>query len=130
MTWRGFVGMGLVFFTVVWVNASAEEPAASEASSSANAAVTPQSLGGQMGEAARELKSKADEGYQSSASKIGEASKKMEADAKGAFKTLQEQWGVFSKQLQEKTKQIQKQLEQQWQDFNKSLRQEPQSPKA
>lgn len=79
------------------------------------------SLGGQAGEAARELKGTADESYATGMIKVGEASRKMEADARETVKTLQQQWDVLAQQLQAKTKQIQKQLDQQWQDFNKSF---------
>jgi hypothetical protein len=81
----------------------------------------PQSLGGQAGEAARELKGTAEESYATGMTKAGEAARKMEADARDAFATLQAQWNEFARQFQEKTQQIQRQLDQQWQDFNKSF---------
>ncbi len=84
-----------------------------------------QSLGGQAGEVARELKGTADESFSTGAMKVSETSKKMEADAQETLKTLQQQWDVLAKQLQEKTQQIQKQVQQQWQDFDKSYNKSP-----
>ena len=91
--------------------------------SAANASADKQSLGGQAGEVARDLKGTAEESYTVTSTKVAETAKKVEADAQDTFKTLQKQWDVLAKQLQEKTQQIQKQLEQQIKDFNKSLNQ-------
>ena len=81
----------------------------------------PQSLGGQAGEAARELKTTAAGSLSTGAIKVSESSGKVEAGVRETFKTLQQQWDVLAKQLQEKTQQIQKQIEQQLQDFNKAF---------
>jgi hypothetical protein len=83
----------------------------------------PQSLGGQAGEVARELKDTADESLSTGAAKVTETSQKVETEAQETLKILRQQWDALAKQLQEKTQQIQKQLAQQWQDFNKSFNQ-------
>lgn len=86
-----------------------------------HAADEPASLGTQAGEAARELKAKADEGLSTGAAKLAESSQKIGVEAQQTMKTLQEQWNEFVKQFQEKAQQLQNQLMQQWQDFNKSF---------
>ena len=82
---------------------------------------TPQTLGGQAGEAARDVKNAADETLSAGAVKVAESSRKVQAEAQETLKTLQRQWDVLAKQLEEKTQEIRKQLEQQWRDFNESF---------
>ncbi len=93
---------------------------AADDQTSSGTQAAPQSLGGQAGEAARELKGTADESLSTGTRKVAESSKKVQAEAQETLKTLQQQWDALAKQLQEKTQQIQKQLQEQWQDFNKS----------
>lgn len=109
----------VVMIFVMWV-LTPNGYAADDQTSSGIPAVS-QSIGGQAGEAARELKNTADAGLSAGAVKVAESSKKVQAEAQETIKTLQGQWDVLAKQLREKTQEIQKQLEQQWQDFNKSF---------
>jgi hypothetical protein len=112
--------INLVFF-MIWI--SAGTIFAADEKTSLETQAVPQSLGAQAGEAARELKVNADEGFSTGAAKVAESSRKLEAEAQDAFKILQQQWEAFVKQLQEKNQQLQKQLQAQWQDFNKSFNQ-------
>lgn len=82
-----------------------------------------QSLGGQAGEAARELKETAGANYAVASAKVAETSQKVEAEAKDAFQSLREQWDALSKQVQESAKQLSGQVQKQWEDFNKSFNQ-------
>ena len=94
---------------------------AADDQTSSGTPATPQSLGGQAGESAKELKDTADKTLSTGAVKVSEASTKVQTEVQDTIKTLQQQWDVLAKQLQEKTRQIQKQLDLQWQDFNKSF---------
>lgn len=107
----------VMVFVMVGMSYAADDP------TSLGDQAASESLGGQAGEAVRELKDTADENYATGMTKVGEASRKMEADARDTLKTLQEQWNILAQQLQEKTKKIQTQLQQQWRDFNKSFNQ-------
>jgi chaperonin cofactor prefoldin len=107
-----------MIFSVVGRGYAADDQAAP---STPNALADKQSLGGQAGTAARELKGTADESLSTGAMKVAESSKKVEAEVQDTLKTLQQQWDVLAKQLQEKTREIQAQLQQQWQDFQRSL---------
>jgi len=95
---------------------------AADDQSSPGTQTAPQSLGSQAGEAARDLKSAADEGLSTGAVKVADSSKKMQAETQETLKTLQQQWDVLAKQLREKTQEIQKQLDQRWRDFNESFK--------
>ncbi len=106
-------------FTMIFIAAGMGYAADEQASLGTQA--TPQSLGGQAGEAARELKDTASEGLSTGEAKVAESSKKVEVEAQETLKTLQQQWDVLAQQLQEKTQELRKQIEQQWQDFNKSF---------
>ncbi|MDD5226200.1 MAG: hypothetical protein PHV97_03325 [Candidatus Omnitrophica bacterium] len=113
-----------IVFVIMFVAMGMSYAADDQASPGTQA--VPESIGGQAGEAARELKGTVAENYAVTSAKTAETAKKVRADAQETLKTLREQWDVLAKQLQEKTRQIQKQLDQQWQDFNKSFK-KPQS---
>ena len=118
---KGNMKYGLVPMIVLMMSLTVNVSYAADEQSSAGTQTMPESLGGQAGTAAKELKETANESLSTGAMKVVETSQKVETEVQDTFKILQQQWDVLANQLQEKARQIQKQLQQQLQDFNKSF---------